>query len=275
MRKQRCRIIIEAIFCGYFLIFDELLKFFMKYLTFLLAVIFLTSCQRDEDKPTAESIIDQTIEKAGGERYRRATIEFKFRDYNYKSTRRGGEFTLERQFIDTIGIVRDVVSNTGYQRFINDSIVTVPDSMKTRYASSINSVHYFAHLPYALNDRAVNKELAGEAEIKGESFYQLRITFQQEGGGADHHDEFMYWIHKENYTIDYLAYKFLVNKGGVRFREAYNQRVIEGIRFADYRNYTIDDFTTDLSKMDELFEEGKLEMMSTIETEVLNVQLRK
>lgn len=247
----------------------------MKYVILLLAMIIFTSCQKNEDSLTAEEIINKTIENAGGDRYKRATIEFKFRDYIYKSTRRGGEFNLERQFTDTIGIVRDVVSNIGFQRFLNDSIVTVPDSMSVRYASSVNSVHYFAHLPYALNDRAVNKELAGEAEIKGQPYYQLKVTFKQEGGGADHHDEFMYWIHKDNYTIDYLAYKFLVNQGGIRFREAFNQRVIEGIRFADYRNYTIEDFTTSLSDLDELFEEGKLELMSTIETEVLNVQVRE
>lgn len=247
----------------------------MKYFILLLAVIFLTSCQRDEDQLTAEEIINKTIENAGGDRYKRATIEFKFRDYIYKSRRRAGEFYLERQITDTIGIVRDVVSNIGFQRFVNDSIVKVPDSMSVRYASSVNSVHYFAHLPYALNDRAVNKELKGEAEIKGEPYHELKITFQQEGGGADHHDEFMYWIHKDNYTIDYLAYKFLVNQGGIRFREAYNQREIEGIRFADYRNYTIDDFTTDLSDLDELFKEGKLELLSTIETEVLNVEVRQ
>lgn len=247
----------------------------MKYVILLLAMIIFTSCQKNEDSLTAEEIINKTIENAGGDRYKRATIEFKFRDYIYKSTRRGGEFNLERQFTDTIGIVRDVVSNIGFQRFLNDSIVTVPDSMSVRYASSVNSVHYFAHLPYALNDRAVNKELAGEAEIKGQPYYQLKVTFKQEGGGADHHDEFMYWIHKDNYTIDYLAYKFLVNQGGIRFREAFNQRVIEGIRFADYRNNTIEDFTTSLSDLDELFEEGKLELMSTIETEVLNVQVRE
>ncbi len=261
-------------FSCYFLIFEELLFYFMKYLTFLLAVVLLTSCQKDDDKLTAEAIISKTIETAGGERYKRATIEFKFRDHVYKSTRRGGEFFLERQITDTIGIVRDVVSNTGYQRFLNDSIVTVPDSMKTRYASSINSVHYFAHLPYALNDRAVNKELTEETVIKGQPYYKIKITFQQEGGGADHHDEFMYWIHKDNYTIDYLAYKFLVNYGGIRFREAYNSRVIEGIRFSDYRNYTIDDFTTRLRDLDELYEKGDLELLSTIETEVLSVQVK-
>lgn len=246
----------------------------MKYFIILLVMVFTLSCQEEKEQITAEEIIDKTIEKAGGERYKRATIEFKFRKYSYKSIRNRGEFQLEREIKDSTGTIRDVVSNTGFQRFINDSLVKVPDSMATRYSSSVNSVHYFAHLPYALNDRAVNKELAGEAEIEGEPYYQLKITFQQEGGGADHHDEFMYWIHKENYTVDYLAYKFLVNDGGIRFRVAYNIRTIEGIRFADYRNYTIDNFNTDLKDLDDLYEQGKLELLSTIETEDIKVQLR-
>lgn len=246
----------------------------MKYFIILLVMVLTLSCQEEKEQITAEEIIDKTIEKAGGERYKRATIEFKFRKYSYKSIRNRGEFQLEREIKDSTGTIRDVVSNTGFQRFINDSLVKVPDSMATRYSSSVNSVHYFAHLPYALNDRAVNKELAGEAEIEGEPYYQLKITFQQEGGGADHHDEFMYWIHKENYTVDYLAYKFLVNDGGIRFRVAYNIRTIEGIRFADYRNYTIDNFNTDLKDLDDLYEQGKLELLSTIETEDIKVQLR-
>lgn len=247
----------------------------MKYYFILFALILFSSCQEDRDDSTAQQIINKTIEKAGGERYKRATIEFKFRDYIYRSSRRGGEFQLERTWEDSLGTFRDIVSNTGFQRFRNDSIEEVPDSMAVRFGSSVNSVHYFAHLPYGLNDRAVNKEMAGDAVIDGEPYYQLKITFQQEGGGADHHDEFMYWIHKSNYTVDYLAYKFLVNDGGIRFRVAFNPRVIEGIRFTDYKNYTIDDFNTALEDLDELYQEGKLDMLSTIETEVLNVEVKK
>lgn len=246
----------------------------MKYLLLIVSIILFTSCQSDEKEITAQEIIDRTIEKAGGERYKKATVEFRFRDHTYKSIRNRGEFHLERNKVDSTGHYRDILSNTGYQRFQNDSLLTVPDSMVVRYSSSVNSVHYFAHLPYGLNDRAVNKEMAGEATINGQPYHQLRITFQQEGGGADHHDEFMYWIHKENYTIDYLAYKFLVNDGGIRFRVAYNPRVIEGLRFVDYKNYTIEDLDTDLEDLDELYEQGKLDMLSTIETEIINVEVR-
>ncbi|UJH91207.1 hypothetical protein LZ575_21865 [Antarcticibacterium sp. 1MA-6-2] len=146
--------------------------------------------------------------------------------------------------------------------------------MAIRYGSSVNSVHYFAHLPYGLNDRAVNKKLVGDAIIKGEPYHELKITFQQEGGGADHHDEFLYWIHKEKFTIDYFAYKFIVNDGGIRFRVAYNPRIIEGIRFVDYENYILHDPVVKLENLDELYEQGKLEMLSTIEKEIVEVEVK-
>ncbi|MBK5192377.1 MAG: deoxyribose-phosphate aldolase [Flavobacteriaceae bacterium] len=246
----------------------------MKYLIVFILAIFVTSCQEEKEGISADEIITKTIENAGGDIYKRSTVQFKFRGNTYKSIRNGGEFQLERIVSDSTGTFRDVVSNTGFQRFKNDSLIIVPDSMAVRYSGSVNSVHYFAHLPYGLNDKAVNKKLVGDAEINGEPYYQLKITFQQDGGGADHHDEFLYWIHKEKYTIDYLAYKFFENEGGIRFREANNPRIIQGIRFVDYNNYKINDFTTDLCNLDELFEEGKLELLSTIKTEDVEVEVK-
>jgi len=249
----------------------------MRYFFILATIILFTSCQEEKDQISAEEIINKTIANAGGENYKNATIEFKFRGNNYKSVRNGGEFVLEREIIDSLGVdtIRDIVSNTGYKRFLNDSLITVPDSMAVRYTGSINSVHYFAHLPYGLNDKAVNKKLVGDAEINGSPYYQLKVTFSQEDGGTDHHDEFLYWINKETYTIDYLAYKFHVNEGGLRFREAFNPRMIEGIRFVDYKNYSQKDYNEDLCQLDELFQKNKLELLSTIETEDVKVQLNK
>ena len=247
----------------------------MKYFAVLISVFLLASCENDKEKDPAQEIVDKAIEEAGGEKYRQATVYFNFRGHRYKSSRNGGEFYLERLVVDSLGVAyKDVVSNTGFKRYVNDSLIVVPDSTMIRLSGSVNSVHYFAHLPYGLNDRAVQKSLVGEAVIDGEPYHQLKVTFQQEGGGADHHDEFMYWIHKDNYTIDYLAYKFQVNEGGIRFRKAYNPRVVEGIRFVDYQNYTIEDFNTKLEDLDELYLKDKLELLSTIEKEDVKVELR-
>lgn len=74
------------------------------------------------------------------------------------------------------------------------------------------------------------KEYVGEVTIKGEPYHKIMVTFQQVGGGKDHDNKFYYWFHKENHTLDYLAY----SKFGNRFRAAYNIRIVNGIRFADY-----------------------------------------
>src|SRR5690606_40264169 len=119
----------------------------MKYRFLILLSLLIISCKEEPTGVTAQEIIDKTIETAGGERYKRATITFKFREHVYKSRRRGGEFQLERTLEDSAGVTRDVLNNTGFRRYLNDSLLTVPDSMTLRYSSRVNSVHHFAHLP--------------------------------------------------------------------------------------------------------------------------------
>ncbi len=131
-------------------------------------------------------------------------------------------------------------------------------------------------LPHGLNDPAVGKELVGEAEIDGQQYYEVKVTFAKEGGGTDHEDEYMYWIAKEGFTVDYLAYKFYTGKGGIRFRKAYNPRMVNGIRFVDYENYKLEPWeAVDLQNVDELFKTGKLELLSKIETEAISVSFLK
>jgi hypothetical protein len=145
--------------------------------------------------------------------------------------------------------------------------------MATRYSNSVNSVHYFAQLPYGLNDNAVQKELLGEATINGNPYFEVGVTFKQEGGGTDFQDKFVYWIHKENYTVDYLAYSYETDGGGIRFREAYNVRYVDGIRFADYNNYKPESLEVSLTDLDALFAKGALKLLSKIETESIGVML--
>ena len=74
---------------------------------------------------------------------------------------------------------------------VNDSIVQVPDSMAHKYANSINSVHYFAYLPFGLNDAAVNKKLLGETTIRAQDYYLIQVTFDQKNGGDDYDGRFI------------------------------------------------------------------------------------
>jgi len=68
------------------------------------------------------------------------------------------------------------------------------------------------------------------------SYYKLKVTFDQDGGGDDFDDTYVYFFNKATFKPDYLAYDFHVNGGGMRFREAYNERYVNGIRFVDYNN---------------------------------------
>ncbi len=245
-----------------------------NYILGILIIAVISSCNSKQEN--AQQIIDKAIENAGGERYNNAEISFDFRKGTYKSKRVGGEFEYERVLADSTGTqYRDVVNNDGFTRYYKNTVVQVSDSMKTVYANSVNSVHYFIQLPFGLNDDAVNKELIGKDTIHDKEYYEIKVTFDTEGGGEDHEDVYMYWINTQNYNVDYLAYSFEINEGGIRFRKAYNPRTIEGIRFVDYENYKTDDLDIPLQKLDDLYEARQLELLSKIENKNIEVNLPK
>ncbi len=221
----------------------------------------------------ADSIVNQIIIYYGGDLYDNSIIRFTFRNRRYKVRRRGGSFEYERVFTDSLGqTVRDVFNNGGLYREINSNRLKISEKDSSAYASSINSVVYFALLPAPLNDPAVIREYLGETTIKGQPYHKIRITFRQDGGGKDFEDEYVYWFHRDEGTMAYLAYNYLTDGGGARFREAFNIRDVHGIRFADYINYKPKDANNrDVRTFDQLFETGQLEELSRIETEDIEV----
>lgn len=245
----------------------------MRFLPIIVFLLFFLSCKQEEKHLTAQQIIDKTIENAGGKKYDAATIYFTFRDTKYSSRREKGNFELTRTSTDSLGETRDVLTNTGFERFANGTKLSLADSTASKYANSINSVHYFVQLPYGLNAQAVIKELLGETEINGKKYYEIKVTFKQDGGGTDHEDLYIYWIAQDDFTVDYFAYKFYTGKGGIRFREAYNPRMVNGIRFVDYKNYKAEPWeSVEMNTLDELFEAGKFELLSEIKTEDVTVE---
>ena len=72
--------------------------------------------------------------------------------------------------------------------------------------------------------------------------------------------------------MDYLAYLYHVNGGGARFREAHNIRTVEGIRFADYRNYKADSDDLPLEDYGRVFNEGGLVKVSDVNLENIKVR---
>jgi hypothetical protein len=244
---------------------------------FLIVTLVLSSCkdQKTTDSNLAQDVVDKAIKVVGGEGFKTSKIEFDFRDRHYKAERNGGKFQFERIWKDSVNDYRDVLSNSGFQRFINDSMVSVPDTMAVKYTSSINAVHYFSILPYGLNDKAVNKYYLGTVEIKGKSHHKIKITFDEEGGGEDYDDIFVYWINTKTYSVDYLSYSYVEdhNDVGLRFREAYNRRTVNGLTFTDHNNFMPVDTLATVENLDSLFVANKLKLLSKIELDNIKVNL--
>jgi Family of unknown function (DUF6503) len=236
----------------------------------LFALVMLMSCKKDV-QPNAETIIDKAIEVAGGNHIATATIDFDFRDKHYKAIRNNGMFQLEREFKDSVGVIKDVYTNTDFTRFVNNEAVEVHDTMARKYTNSVNSVHYFSVLPFGLDGTAVNKTYLEDVVIKEKIYHKIKVTFSQDGGGEDFEDVFVYWVNTDTKKIDYIAYSYLTNGGGMRFRQAYNERYVNGIRFVDYFNYKPISKDAVLFNLDNLFDNGGLKLLSKIETENVEV----
>ncbi len=246
----------------------------MKLITSLLPVVFVViSCsQPQKETLSAQDLINKSIVISGGNKISNSTLMFSFRDKKYKAFRRFGNYQLERFFIDEKDTVVDLLDNNKFERFVNFKKVELPDSTANKYSNAVNSVHYFSVLPFGLNDEAVNKKYLDTVRIKGKKYHKIEITFNKEKGGEDFDDVFLYWINTETYKVDYLAYEYHVNEGGKRFREAYNERIIDSIRFVDYNNYKPINKEASLYSLEHLFETNALKLLSKIELEAIEVK---
>ncbi|CAH8283276.1 hypothetical protein EV196_102237 [Mariniflexile fucanivorans] len=231
-----------------------------KIILLVVLTISMLSCEKEIKDATV--IVRKSIEVSGGNLIKNSNIEFDFRDKHYFAKRNSNGFTLARVSDSIV----DLLSNKGFERVINEHVVEVADSMIPKYAASVNSVHYFSVLPYGLDGDAVNKSYLGTSKLAGKEYYKIKITFNEEGGGEDFEDVFIYWINAETFKVDYLAYSYNEDDGvGFRFREAYNERYIKGIRFVDYNNYKPTNENVSLENLDNLFETGDLSLLSKIE----------
>lgn len=207
-----------------------------RFICVLFALVIM-SCN-SKKKLDTNVIINKSIDVSGGDKIGSSRITFDFRDKHYVAERNNGYFLYERISVVSSNSIFDKLTNDGVERFINQEKIIVPDTMVTKYSSSVNSVHYFSVLPYGLNNKAVNKKYLGLVTIKGLDFYKIEVAFQENGGGEDFEDVFLYYVSVNDFKVKYLGYSYHEDDGiGFRFRESYNERFIEGIRFVDYYNY--------------------------------------
>lgn len=249
----------------------------------LVALIGLGACAEPETEfdesglSRVDSIVQAAIAAHGGDVLDHAVVRFDFRDINFRVERDGGQYRYERMYTDSLDrSVREVLTNDSLYRTIDGEHVELTDDERNAVREDVNSVPYFALLPYNLQDSAVQPEYSGMDTIDGTPYHRIRVTFHQEGGGQDWEDVFMYWFAEDDLSMNYLAYAYGFapdEEYGTRFREAYDIRRIEGVRFADYRNYTTPgDSLRDLTRYPDYLAGDSLELVSRIETDSIQVQ---
>jgi hypothetical protein len=227
--------------------------------------IFGISC---DSRTEAEKIVDAAIDAYGGALYEKTAITFDFRGTHYSIVKTPTAFEYSREFTDSTGQVVDVLNNSGFTRKVNGVLIdTLTEERIGAFSRSVNSVAYFAFLPYGLNDAAAIKTYLGQTDVKGKKYNLIKVTFQAEGGGEHFEDEFLYWFGVDDSRMDYMAYSYHTDGGGVRMRDVRATREVGGIRFQDYNNLKAANKETPLDSMQALYETGALVKLSEINLE--------
>lgn len=223
------------------------------------------------EKSRAELVVDSAIAFHGGELYEKGSFGFGFRGREFRIARNNGDFEYVNTYRDSAGEHVRRLSNQGYSEELNGEMVPVLPKDSAARSASVNSVVYFALLPGMLNTPAAQKEYLGKEDLKGQSYHKIKVTFTEEGGGEDYDDVFLYWFAEDDYAMDYLAYSYLEDEGGTRFRKAYNRRRVNGLIFQDYVNYKGPN-PDSLEYISNLFKRGVLDTLSLIELDQLRVE---
>ncbi len=284
MRTEGCLLALLVLFSLFFAFQSP---FYMNHYSIFFLLLVLTGFQActssempDPQEEEANIVVDSAawviqnaIAHHGGDVVDSSTVNFTFRDRVYQAQRQGSKFVYERSYTDKEGqAIADSMTNDSFQRRVNGEVVELTDKQYSSYSNSLNSVMYFAFLPYFLEDPAVKVEYQGIRDVNTEPHYQLKVTFAEEGGGKDFEDEYAYWFSTVDFNLNFLAYNFLVNGGGARFREAYNKREVGGVLFQDYINYKPSEDRRDVLMFDSLLEAQALDTLSRIELEDIQVQ---
>ena len=234
-----------------------------------------------QGEPEALDLVERVREQHGVSVLDNAEVTFSFRGTPFTLRREGSTFRYARTITDEAGRqLEEVVDNDGVHRFVDGTEVELDEAEAGRVMTAVNSVAYFALLPYSLTDPAVRVRALGPDSVGGQAYDRLEATFVQEGGGTDWDDRYVYWLRQPDATMDYLAYSYAVTPGdtsrnetGTRFREVFGVEEVAGVRFQNYRNLTADSIgPRDLERFSGLHDAGRTWAISDIVLDSIRVR---
>ena len=239
----------------------------MKYYCILLLALAICSCSQ---KPDAQKIIDKSIAFYGMDKLNQKTISFDFREKHFLVRLNGGNYFYESTFTtDSLGKVKDQLSNKGFVRQVNGLVCPQLEKDSINYMAAINSVVYFALLPLKLNDAATQKKYLRTIKIKDKNYEQIQVSFSVQNGGKDHDDVFYFWFDSNDYSMDYFAY----SSGGNRFRAVSAIKEVNGLKLQNYINYkALENEKNKLLDYSSVYEQNNLIKLSEINFENIKLE---
>lgn len=220
-------------------------------------------------------IVDRAIAHHGGETYRAITTELdvcsKSGCFHVLSRADGDRFdyTVSGR---AAGASRAVSSSGGELSVHLDGVAAnLPADQQQRYRDWAMARIYFCFLPYRLNDPGVYKQDLGLVSWDNRRLHRVKVTFEP-GSSTDASDEYMYWFDPETGRLEYFAYTYDDNGGGLRFRRAVGHRRIGGILFFDQENLGVEGPDLSVDAIDEAYVRGTLRSISTVRLENIEVQ---
>src|SRR6056300_1334649 len=118
------------------------MTYFQKLVVYCWIWVGLVSCVAENQ---AEQVILQSIKAHGFDNLDHASLEFTFRNRGYTYWKKEGRFEYKRIQRDSLmNEIVDLLDNDGLTRYKNEAIEPLNAKDSAAYASSVNSVIYFA-----------------------------------------------------------------------------------------------------------------------------------
>ena len=220
-------------------------------------------------------IVARAIEHHGGELYRASETEL---DVCSKS---GCFHVVARvdgdRFAYTVsGKVREVRrevrwSNDALEVRENGTPVAVEPEREQRYRDWAMARVYFCFLPYRLDDPSVIQHELGLVDWEGRRLHRVKVTFEP-GTSTDAGDEYMYWFDPETARLEYFAYSYDDDGGGLRFRRAFDHRRVGGLLVFDQDNYGVEGPGLSVDAIDPAYVKSRMRHISTVRLEQISVE---
>ena len=226
-------------------------------------------------EPVRLEIVDRAIEHHGGEIYRSnsATLDVCSKSGCFhletRAYRDGFHYTVSGRSRDAELEVAS--SGEGLTVSKDGKPLVLGPGDDQRYRDWAMARIYFCFLPYRLNDPGVHKKDLGLVDWDGRRLHRVKVTFEPESS-TDATDQYIYWFDPESARLEYFAYSYDDNGGGLRFRRTVNHRRVGGVLFFDQENFGVEGPGLSVDAIDPAYVREKMRHISTVRLKEIHLR---